>query len=390
MHIGISTSIIQRGRTGIAQHLFALLRALLPETVRHHFYLFVLEEDVPLFSFLDDRMKIIVVPEKFRPAVKNILWHQLVLPREARRLRLDVLHVPSYRRLLWFKPCRLVATIHDLAPFHVPGKYDWKRMLYARKVVRTLAQRQDEIITASESTARDIQTFFRIARKKINVVYNGVDHSRFSPAPTGVAIQTEARWHLKKPFALYVARLEHPGKNHVRLIVAFDRFKVTTGLDWQLALGGSDWHGAPKIYEAARRSPFASDIRFLGFVPDAELPDLYRAASLFVYPSLFEGFGMPPLEAMACGCPVLCSSRGSLGEVVGTAAAIIDPEDTDAMAHKWQLIATDPEARERLIQRGLLRAESFDWNRVALKTLEVYLRAGRMGLGLSPALAPTA
>src|SRR5258708_1997979 len=127
MRIGISTSVIQRGKTGIAQYLFALLRGLLPFTKQHRFILFVLEEDLPLFDFAKHQVEIVAVPERYRPATKNIVWHQTELPKLLRRQKIEVLHVPSYRRLLWPKPCPLVATIHDLAPFHVPKKYDWKR-----------------------------------------------------------------------------------------------------------------------------------------------------------------------------------------------------------------------------------------------------------------------
>src|SRR5438552_16478121 len=117
MRIGISTSVIQRGRTGIAQYLFALLRAFFPYTRQDQFTLFVLEEDVPLLDFVKGQMEVVPVPERFRPPLRNIIWHQATLPGLARAHGLDVLHVPSYRRMLWPKPCRLVATIHDLAPF---------------------------------------------------------------------------------------------------------------------------------------------------------------------------------------------------------------------------------------------------------------------------------
>ncbi|HLP76045.1 MAG TPA: glycosyltransferase, partial [Candidatus Paceibacterota bacterium] len=149
MRIGISTSVIQRGRTGIAQYLFALLRALASEAKNHHFTLFVLEEDLPLFEFVRGTMEIASVPERFRPPARNILWHQFQLPKLARLHGLDVLHVPSYRRMPWRKPCALVATIHDLAPFHLQGKYDWKRMLYGRVICRAFARRQNDIIAVS-------------------------------------------------------------------------------------------------------------------------------------------------------------------------------------------------------------------------------------------------
>lgn len=378
MRIGISTSVIQRGKTGIAQYLFALLRAFLPHADQNQFVLFVLEEDLPLFAFAKNRMQIVPVPEAFRPPVKNILWHQRALPQLVRDLDLDVLHVPSYRRMLWPHPCPLVATIHDLAPFRVPKKYSASRMFYGRVVARQLAQRQDAIIAISENTARDVQQFFDVAPENLHVIHNGLEHDRFFPGSREQAQAEMAERHqLHKPFFLYVARLEHPGKNHVRLISAFNQFKAKTGSDWQLVFGGSDWHGADAIHAAAQQSPFASEIRFLGFVPDEDLPNLYRAADAFVYPSLYEGFGMPPIEAMACGCPVICSTNGSLGEVVGDAAAIVDPQNIDSMANQLSLLAGDTHLRERLRQAGLVRAKQFDWNRTALETLSLYGRVAQ-------------
>jgi glycosyltransferase involved in cell wall biosynthesis len=373
MRIGISTSVIQRGQTGIAQYLFALLRAFLPYADEHHFILFVLEEDRSFFAFVEKKMQIVPVAETFRPPVKNILWHQRALPPLARGLDLDVLHVPSYRRMLWPRPCPLVATIHDLAPFRVPKKYSASRMFYGRVVARQLAQRQDAIIAISENTSRDVRQFFDVSTENIHVIHNGLEHDRFFPGSREQAQAEMAERHqLRQPFFLYVARLEHPGKNHVRLISAFNQFKSATGFDWQLVFGGSDWHGADAIHAAAQQSPFASDIRFLGFVANEELPNLYRAADVFVYPSLYEGFGMPPIEAMACGCPVICSTRGSLGEIVGNAAAIVDPQDVNSIANQLNLLASDEKLRGHFRLAGFARAKQFDWNRTARETLSLY------------------
>jgi glycosyltransferase involved in cell wall biosynthesis len=380
MRIGISTSVIQRGKSGVGQYVFALLRAMLAGSHQHKFVLFVLEEDIPLLAFAKDKAEIVAAPEKFRPPVKNIFWHQTRLPKLVRNLQLDVLHIPSYRRMLWPRPCPLVSTIHDLAPFHVAEKYDWKRMFYGRVVVRRLAGRQDRIIAISEYTAGDIVRFFGLPRERIAVIHNGLDHDRFHPGSREEAINSVAeRFGLKHPFFLYVSRLEHPGKNHVRLISAFEEFKgrpmtmVTwPQTHWQLALAGGDWHGAEAIHAAIRNSKFTNDIRRLGFVPDEQLPQLYRAADAFVYPSLHEGFGLPPIEAMACGCPVITSTRGALAEVVGDAAAIIEPEDVHSIADKLRLLAATEFERNRLKTIGVEHARKFDWNKTAAETLRVY------------------
>jgi glycosyltransferase involved in cell wall biosynthesis len=378
MKIGLSTSVIQRGKTGVAQYIFSLLRAFADSDAAVRFSLFTFEEDIPFFEKLDDRFAVIPVPEKYRPPVKNIVWHQTTLPRLARDLDLDLLHVPSYRRLLFKSPCPRVGTIHDLAPFRVSKKYDFARMFYGRVVVKRLARRQTEIIAVSENTARDIQQFFGIPRASIRVIHNGLNHDHFYPRNRGESRQLAAtKFGLANPFLLYVARLEHPGKNHVRLIEAFERFKEETRSKWTLALGGSDWHGAEVIHQRIASSPHHPDIKALGFVSDADLPGLYSAAQGFVYPSLYEGFGLPPIEAMACACPVICSDRGSLGEVVSDAAAIIDPEEISSITKALLRLASDPEWRQALVQRGLPRAQYFSWHRTARETLSVYESACR-------------
>jgi len=287
-----------------------------------------------------------------------------------------VLHVPSYRRLPWARPCALVATVHDLAAFHVAGKYDRARMFYGRVVARQLVRRQDAIIAISQNTARDIRKFWHLPDELVTVVHHGLNHERFYPVMREIAKATGANhFGLRQPFFLYVARLEHPAKNHLRLIQAFEKFKAESKSPWQLVLAGSDWHGAGIIHEAIRRSHFKSDIRCLGFVPEAELPLLYRAADVFVYPSLYEGFGFPPLEAMACGCPVLCSTRGALGEVVANAAATVNPENISALKLQLARLAEDESLRGHLRAAGLERARQFDWQRTAAQTLEIYTRA---------------
>ena len=373
MKIGFSTSVIQRGQTGIAQYVFALLRAFTTEATAERFSLFVLENDQEFFRDLDDRFETVLVPEKYRPPVQNILWHQKMLPEIARKLQLNVLHVPSYRRLMWPRPCPLVGTIHDLAPFRVSKKYDLARMFYGQVVVKYLARRQDQIITVSHNSARDIEQFFNISQDDVRVIHNGIEHDRFFPRPAEEArAAIAAKYRLDKPFFLYVARLEHPGKNHRRLIEAFERFKEETGSDWLMAFGGSDWHGADLIHARIAESDYGSDIRTLGFISNDDLPLLYSAAEAFVYPSLYEGFGLPPLEAMACGCPVISSDRGSLGEVVGDAAWVVEPEEVSDICEALLKLHSEPKSRAALVQKGLARSREFSWERAARETLAVY------------------
>jgi glycosyltransferase involved in cell wall biosynthesis len=381
MRIGLSTSVIDRGYTGIAQYVLALVRTFAADPGPHQFVLFVLQDELALFEFARERVTLVPVAESYRAPVKNIFWHQRILPRLARDYHLDVLHVPSYRRMLWSCPCALVATIHDLAPFHVPAKYDWKRMFYGRVVARWLARRQDQIIAISQTTAHDIAKHFG-QKDNVTVIPNGVDLERFSPAPAGVARAVVAqRFGLHQPYFLYVARLEHPGKNHLGLIRAFHDFKSERRGDWRLVLAGSNWRGADKIHAAIRHSPFAREIDCLGFVPDEDLPFLYRGAEVVVCPSLYEGFGLPVLEAMASARPVICSNRGALAEVAGSAAILFNPEDVTALKNHLLRIAADEGLRRELSGAGLAQAQQFNWETTARRTIDTYVQAASQVTG---------
>ena len=376
MKIAISTSVIQRGKNGIAQYLFALLRAMLSKSGRHDIYLLALEDDLRLFDFALGKVEIIPISEKYRPPVYDIAWHQNWVPRWIRKHKIDVLHVPSFRRMLYSAPCALVATVHDLAPFHVAHKYDWARMSYQRVVARRFARRQDEIIAISRRTAQDAEHLCDVMPDRIHVVHNGVDQERFSVGdPLKAKVEAAARWNLHRPFFLYVSRIEHPLKNHVRLIEAFNQFRATTPAEWDLVFAGCDWHGSEIVHDLANQSPYRNDIRFLGFVEDAAIPILYRAAEAMVYPSLFEGFGMPPIEAMSCGCPVLSSPRGSLDEVLGGSAGIFDPEHIDEIVGALQRVAHDFQWRATLREAGIRNARRFSWQENAARTLEIYEHA---------------
>jgi glycosyltransferase involved in cell wall biosynthesis len=243
--------------------------------------------------------------------------------------------------------------------------------------VRRLAHRQDHIVAVSHETAKDIARFLAVPSSRVTVVHNGLDHSRFSPGERGEAAALAHRHDVHPPFFLYVARLEHPAKNHARLIEAFNRFKTTWPSPWQLVLCGSDWHGAEVIHELARCSPFAADIRLPGFVSDAELPTWYRGAAAMVYPSLFEGFGLPPLEAMACGCPVLASSIGAVNEVCAGAALTANPHDVDDLTRQLLRLAHDEILRNTLRAAGIQRAREFNWDRTASAMVGIYERSAR-------------
>lgn len=375
IRIALSTSVAQRGRSGVASYLFGLLDGLAAIDAPVKIALLGLADDRPHFERWLDRCEWVEVGEVWRPALRNILWHQTALRGVLRRIRADGLHIPSYRRIVWGAPVPQVVTIHDCAAFAVSGKYDWARMAYGRHVVTRLARRATEVMTVSQATATDVTRYFRLAPERLQVVWNGIDHARFFPRSADEVERFRARRNLTAPYFLYLARLEHPAKNHVRLIAAFEDFCAREPQRAEVLLfGGADWHGAETIHARIAASPQRHRIRALGFVDQADLPLWYAGATAMVYPSLFEGFGLPPVEAMACACPVICSDRGSLGEVVGPAARIVDPENVSAITGALQEL-TDVSRRADWIRAGLARARLFDWTETARRVSEIYQRA---------------
>ncbi len=377
IRIGLSTSVVQGGRSGVATYIFGILRGLRRIGAPVEVSVIGLENDRGLFEPWLDRCKWVPVPERFRPAVKNVAWHQFALPGLARREGFDLIHIPSYRRIVARLPCPQLVTIHDCAAFAVAGKYDLARMIYGRVVVKWLARNATRVTTVSRATAADVMKYFGLPEKRIDVIWNGIDHERFKPTERGAADgYLKAHFQRGNPYFIYLARLEHPGKNHVRLIEAFEMWaERNPELKHELWLGGADWHGAEVIHARAASSPLSGRIRLLGFVRLEDLPLLYAGAEAMIYPSLFEGFGLPPIEAMACGTPVISSGCGSLEEVTGTACLRIDPLKVETMAEALARVSLEPTMRADLIRRGLEHAAQFSWDRAAEKLMKSYWAA---------------
>lgn len=387
MKIGLSTTAIQRGQSPEGRYTLGLARALAAEATRHEFVLFVFEADLPLFDFTPPTMRIVPVPEIHRPPTRDVLWHQFTLPRLAQELGLDVLHIPTHRRLLWSRPCGLVATVHgsvaEAAKASRPAAADGSFFL------RQLARRQDALVAVNEATAAEFAQRLGWPTDRITVIYNGVDHERFAPAERERTAAAIAKQHgIHPPFLLCVAPLDHPDGNHTRLITAFSLFKTTTPSPWQLVFVGRDGRGAAQIHGAIQRSPFAQDIRCVGAVSSEELPTWYRAAGLLLHVPLRDHDGQTAIEAMACGCPVLASRYGAVGELVGDAAVRVDPTDLGELRRQLPRLAFEAELRQQLSAAGQARARQFDWRRTAAATLEIYARVARRAS--QPLLATTA
>ncbi|MGB0744349.1 MAG: glycosyltransferase family 4 protein, partial [Opitutales bacterium] len=216
--------------------------------------------------------------------------------------------------------------------------------------------------------------FFKLPESGVEVIYNGLNHSLYRPRDEATQARFVAEQGIDRPFLLFISRLEHPGKNHVRLIEAYEHYRKTSEDVHLLVLGGAPWHGAEVIQERVERSPYASDILMPGFIEEADLPLWYASADGLVFPSLIEGFGLPVVEAFACGLRVATSDRGSLPEVGGEAAIYFNPEDVMDISRAITALCRETEPkREVRITKGRVHAATFDWELAAKATCQSYL-----------------
>jgi glycosyltransferase involved in cell wall biosynthesis len=375
VRIGMTTLGADRGQSGIGTYVLNLIREFDAMALGDRLELVSSASEYQHFAPAPASVSTIAAAVGGGP-LPELLWHQAGLPRLVAERRWDVLFLPAGNRRLAFRsPCPMVGTVHDLASSHLRDKYDPIRSFYNRRVIPGLIRRLAHVITVSECSKRDIVRYAGIEPDRITVIPNGVDHRRFRLRDKELAAtRVGGRFGVDGPFLLYVARLEHPAKNHVRLIRAFDRLKAATGIPHQLVLAGPDWSGAEAIHAEVRTARFAADIRTLGFVAAGDLPDLYAAAELLVFPSLYEGFGIPLIEAMAMGTAVASSNAASLPEVGGDAAVYFDPRDERAMAETMERLLADTALAGNLRSRGLVRAAGFTWRRTAMATLDVLTR----------------
>lgn len=295
-----------------------------------------------------------------------------------KRLKPDILHYPANigRQVgtALRSRTKVVLTVHDLTFLREPGWFRFDRAAYYRATIKKSVRRATRIIADSQATAEDLQNLLDVDPAIVDVTPLGVD-ARFRPASEDEVARVRERYALPDTFFLYLGTLE-PRKNIPRIINAWDRTAMDCA-EHLVVAGREGWKVAP-IHQAAAEATHHARLHFPGFIDEADLPAILSASTAFIWPSLWEGFGLPPLEAMACGAPVLTSNTSSLPEVVGEAALTVDPEDTEAIAEGLRALSSDQALRDRLRTAGLERAADFTWKRTAEMTYEVYCRTMEM------------
>lgn len=351
---------------GIGTYIRNLLAELARIDTTSDYVLLTRPTDVSVASELGPNFH--AVPEPARP---YSLSEQIRIPWSLARAHAALVHEPHYV-LPPLIGCRSVVTIHDCIhlrfPQYLPGRGAYA---YARAMMWAAVRKADRVLTVSEASKRDILGFYDVPPEKVVVVYNGLEARFLEPPDDAEMSRVRQRFQLTHPFVLYVGNIK-PHKNLERLVDAFGRARAQGLDDLQLVVIGDEISKYPPLRQSVHRHRLDKAVRFFGFQPPATLTAFYRLARAFVFPSLYEGFGLPPLEAMACGTPVVTSNVSSLPEVAGGAALLADPTDTDDIAAQITRAVTDEALRAELIARGQARAREFSWAQSAARIHAIY------------------
>jgi glycosyltransferase involved in cell wall biosynthesis len=373
LHVGLNAHLLSLQKSyrgaGINWYIYNLLRHL-PQVAGHYRYTAFLSESrfspEPPLAVCRSRLPTARAPVR-------IFWEQAIQPAALRRAEVDLLHAMAFVSPL-LAPCPAVVTVYDLSFLRFPERFHPLKRLYLRLFTQWSVRRARRVIAISESTQQDVVRLLGKPADWVDVVPCGVDR-RFKPQTPAAVRAFRQQQGLPERFILFLGTLE-PRKNIVLLLKAYAQLVARSGdpPPKLIIAGGKGWF-CQEIFAAVEQLDLANRVIFPGYVPEEEKPLWYSAAEIFIYPSLFEGFGLPPLEAMACGTPVIVSDTSSLPEVVGDAGLKVPPTDATALAEAMATLLHHPATRAEWRERGLKQAARFSWLDTARQTVHVYERA---------------
>lgn len=369
MHIAID---VRHWRDfGIGTYIRNLVRSLIRVDQHYHQYTLIgRSADVDELRALGSRVAVAVYD---RP--DNTALHNITFPYFLRQFPADLYHIPL-NSVAYLMPRPYVLTIHDMSSLLYPSRGDMRSTFHEERYRRG-ATRAARIITVSHATRRDLQSVLRIPPRSIRTIYSAPDPAFVDPGTPERDSEILERYSIQHPFILYAGTIL-PQKNIPRLVEAFAvlRGELENHPEYsslRLVIIGDDLAKHPSVRRAVIATRMEPFVRFLGFVPTSTLKVFYRAAELFVFPSLYEGFGLAPLEAMACGTPVVASSLPALVEAVGDAAVLVNPEHVFDISRGILDLLLNPEERDRLRRAGRAQANKFQWDDTARAVLDIYL-----------------
>jgi glycosyltransferase involved in cell wall biosynthesis len=367
LHVALNALLLSRAQSyrsgGISRVIFHLLNELSRDARGHDVDVFAPE------ATMNGALRLHAAGAEVERPARRIMWEQIVLPRRLAELKPDLLHGMAYALpAAWAGPS--VVTIYDLSFVRFPRAFNALNRVYLTAATRAAAKRARVVFTISEHTRRDIVRLLSVPARRVVVTYPAADE-RFGVLPTEEVVAFRRARDLPEVFIFAVGTLE-PRKNVVGLLEAYARLPRPRP---PLYIGGgSGWRFSP-IFDTVERLGLRDQVTFLGFVAEDELTHWYNAARLFAFPSLYEGFGLPVLEAMACGTPVITSNAASLPEVGGEAAILVDPLDTEQLARELQRVLDDDQLRLEMRAAGRIQATRFNWRAMADLTADSYRQA---------------
>jgi glycosyltransferase involved in cell wall biosynthesis len=361
MRIGIAARGLSIQSGGVKQYIESLISALQKINNNNKYYIFYNSDS---FKGRYPKANEIVLNSS-----SKLFWDYYLLPKAVKDYKLDIMLFPK-NVMPFFINCKSIIVIHDLAYFmHELNAYPLIDTIYMRLMIKSSVRRANHIIAISENTKQDVMKMLNVKTDRISIIYEAMDENYKQINDEIKLAEIEKKYDLNNRFIFYCGSLS-PRKNIIRLLVAFDTIKDK--IPHKLVLtGGKSWKDK-KVHNLIEK--MGDDVIKLGHVPDEDMPMLYNLADLFVYPSLYEGFGLPTLEAMACGCPVIASNTSSIPEVVGDAGIMVDPYNVDEMAKAMYDILTDDELKDDMVKRGQKRIKKFSWEKCAKETLYVLER----------------
>lgn len=375
MRVAYNAMLLGSRRSGVENCILQLARTL--AKLGTHDYVVYVPSDFKGEDFSSERLQVrrAAIPARFQPL--RILWEQFVLPGKSQRDGADVLHAPGYIAPM-ASSLPVVATMYDLIALQYPRWCRVGNRLHYGAALPLSARKARRIIAPSMVTRMAIVDRLCVPERLVDVISPGIDDC-FTPLGNSAAdSEIVGKHRIPRPYILFVGNLE-PKKNVGSLIEAFRRLKTAAGIAHSLVIAGRSGWNCSSLFRLVTKLDMRREVIFTGFIPAEELPAIYRCADLFVFPSWYEGFGLPPLEAMACGVPAIVSNRGALPETVGDAALTVDPADVPAITQAMRVVLDRRELRDSLVERGLERASRFAWRGAAAATDRTYeeARAGR-------------
>ena len=380
MHIGINAQLLSFSQSyrngGVSHYIRYLLTELAKHPGNHQYTVFVNGQDVVAqLDATHSQITYVSAPWSESQPAARVAWEQFTLPTEIRKRGIEVFHSPVNVLPEWIpQQCATVVTLHDLAFLRFPTVLTRAKRLYHRTFTIRSLQRATELITVSDSTKRDAHELVSIPNERMHTVYTCIDE-RFSHVVEEEQVQAfRERQRLTSGFLLYLGTLE-PRKNILAIIDAYARLRKNYSIQEKLVLAGGKGWLYDTIFEKVQRLGLVEDVIFPGFVADSEQALWYHAASAFVYPSLYEGFGIPVAEALACGVPVVTSNVSSLPEAGMDIALSVNPTDLDTLTEAIYTALTDSQFRDRCRTAASTVAQKFSAQRMTEQTIAVYEQA---------------